>query len=138
MRIMWKEIAWMGVMLEPTLSSALLETTNCNVTSQVQRFAFSEKGVGRLSCPRCTAWILKFATQMHGQFESLVPLLMYHQKIKPQEAVDRTTAMIHDSYGRFYKKEQALYEDVDPEHLDNLKACVQVFKDLVMCNLHWR
>ena len=76
--------------------------------------------------------------QIHGQFESLVPLLMYHQKLQPQAAVERCTAMIHDSYERFYKEEQELYEDIEPEHLDNLKAYVQVFKDLVMCNLHWR
>ena len=75
---------------------------------------------------------------MHGQFESLVPLLMYHQKLEPQEAVDQGVAMIHESYQRFYKEEQRLYESVDEEFVDEVKACIQVFKDLVMCNLHWR
>ena len=63
---------------------------------------------------------------------------MYHQKLKPQEAVDRGTAMIHESYERVYQAEQRLYKDVDPEHLNQVKECVQVYKDLVMCNLHWR
>lgn len=63
---------------------------------------------------------------------------MYHQKLQPQEAVNRGTAMIHESYERFYHEEQRLYKDVNPEHLDQVKECVQVYKDLVMCNLHWR
>lgn len=63
---------------------------------------------------------------------------MYHHNLQPQAAVDRGVAMIHESYERFYQEEQALYAEVEPEHLENMKECVQVFKDLVMCNLHWR
>ena len=75
---------------------------------------------------------------MHGQFESIVPLLMYHNKLQPQAAVDRCTTMIHACYERFYDEEQKLYKDVEPQNLEEVKACIQVFKDLVMCNLHWR
>lgn len=74
---------------------------------------------------------------IHGQFESLVPLLMYHDGLTPQAAVDRGTKMIHDSYDRFYDRERRLLEEVSPVELDSVKACLQVFKDLVMCNLHW-
>ena len=63
---------------------------------------------------------------------------MYHQKLEPQEAVDRGAAMIYESYGRFYSEEQRLYESVDQEHMDEVRACLQIFKDLVMCNLPWR
>ena len=63
---------------------------------------------------------------------------MYHQKLTPQEAVERGTAMLHESYERFYQAEQRLYEDVEPEHLDQVKECVQVYKDLAVANLHWQ
>ena len=63
---------------------------------------------------------------------------MYHQNLSPQAAVEQGTAMIHNCYERFYKEEQELYKDMEPAHLDNMKAYLQVFKDLVMCNLHWR
>ena len=80
--------------------------------------------------------------QIHGQFESMIPLLMYHQKLSPQAAIDRSVAMLHESYERFYTAEQKLYDEVkaddDPDHLIEVKAYVQLFKDIVMGNLHWR
>ena len=63
---------------------------------------------------------------------------MYHQKLSPQAAVDRCAAMMHESYERFYKKEEELYKEIDAEHLDNVKAYVQVFKDMVMSVHHWQ
>ena len=63
---------------------------------------------------------------------------MYHEKLQPQAAIDRGFVMIHESYARFYREEKKLYESVNPEDLETVVACVRVFKDLVMCNLHWR
>ena len=63
---------------------------------------------------------------------------MYHEKLTPQAAVQHSIAMIHDCYERFYEEERELYEEIEPENLDNMKEYLQVFKDLVMCNLHWR
>ena len=74
---------------------------------------------------------------MHGQYENVVPLLMYHEGLAPQAAVDKTTEMIHESYERFYQLEAKLYEAVDPAELENVKTYVHAFKDLVMCHLHW-
>ena len=74
---------------------------------------------------------------IHGQYESLVPLLMYHEGLNPQAAVNRGTEMIHESYERFYQLEARLYEAVDLAELENVKTYVHAFKDLVMCNLHW-
>ena len=74
---------------------------------------------------------------LHGQYESLVPLLMYHEDLSPQAAVDRGSEMIHQSYERFYLLEKQLYEQARTEDLENLRAYLQSFKDLAMCNLHW-
>lgn len=63
---------------------------------------------------------------------------MYHQRMEIQDAVHEGAKMIHDSYERFYDEEQELYKEVDSEHIADVKAYVQAFKDLVMCNLHWR
>ena len=49
MRIMWKEIAWMGIMLVNDPTSALLEVTNREASSKVQRPALIKKGVGKLT-----------------------------------------------------------------------------------------
>ena len=46
--------------------------------------------------------------------------------------------MLHESYELFYEAEEALYAQVEPEDLEAIKAHVQVLKDLIMCNLHWR
>ena len=75
---------------------------------------------------------------MHGQFESLVPLMMYHNGLEVQAAVDRGTEMIHESYHRFYQAEQELCHEVSSEDLENVKAYLAACKDLIMCNLHWR
>ena len=72
-----------------------------------------------------------------GDYESLVPLLMYHECLTPQAAVDRGLDMLRESYERFYELERQLYELVSPEDLLNVKAYVHAFKDLVMSNLHW-
>lgn len=94
---------------------------------------------------RETAWQITMLNDLlslrrelvHGQFESLIPLLMYHESLMPQAAVDRTSEMIHASYQRFYRIEMELYAEVDPENIDVVKTYVHAFKDLVMCNLHW-
>ncbi|MCJ1307922.1 hypothetical protein MMC25_001570 [Agyrium rufum] len=78
-----------------------------------------------------------YGNYIHGQYESLVPLLMYHNKLDPQAAMDRASEMVHESYNSFNKAEQALYEEVEPEQLENVKAYVLACKDLIMCNLHW-
>lgn len=75
---------------------------------------------------------------MHGQFESLVPLLMFHDNLGPQAAMGRAAMMLHESYNRFNEAEQLLYEEVDSGSLDITKSFVQACKDLIMCNLHWR
>ncbi|MCJ1404736.1 hypothetical protein MMC11_007962 [Xylographa trunciseda] len=75
---------------------------------------------------------------MHGQFESLVPLMMYHNDLGVQAAVDRGTEMIHESYHRFDQAEQELYHEVSSENLGTVKAYLAACKDLIMCNLHWR
>lgn len=75
---------------------------------------------------------------MHGQFENLVPLLMYHNNLGPQAAMDEAAKMLHGSYNRFNEAEQKLYEEVDAGSLDTMKSYVQACKDLIMCNLHWR
>ena len=72
-----------------------------------------------------------------GDYESLVPLLMYHERLAPQAAVDRGLDMLYESYERFYELEQQLYEMVSSEDLLNVKAYVHACKDLVMSNLHW-
>ena len=46
--------------------------------------------------------------------------------------------MVQESYRRFCKEEQELYKEVSADDLDVVKACVQVYRDLVMGNLHWR
>ncbi|KAL8791312.1 MAG: hypothetical protein Q9195_005931 [Heterodermia aff. obscurata] len=74
---------------------------------------------------------------IHGQYESLVPLLMYHEGLNPQAAVNRVTEMMHESYERFHRLEARLYELVDLAELENVKTYVHSFKDVVMCNLHW-
>ena len=75
---------------------------------------------------------------MHGQFESLVPLLMYHNNLGPQAAMECAANMLHESYNRFNEAEQELYKEVDADNLDKMKSYVQACKDLIMCNLHWR
>jgi len=74
---------------------------------------------------------------MHGQYESLVPLMMYHNDLEVQAAVDRGTEMIHESYHRFDQAEEALYHEVSSENLENVKTYLAACKDLIMCNLHW-
>lgn len=74
---------------------------------------------------------------MHGQFESLVPLLMFHEHLGPQVAMERAARMLHESYNRFNDAEQLLYAEVDSDSLDITKSFVQACKDLIMCNLHW-
>ena len=76
--------------------------------------------------------------QINGQFENLVPLLMYHENLRPQAAVERAVDLLHESYNRFYEAELALYEQLGPEDLDVMKAYLQACKDLITCNLHWR
>lgn len=81
---------------------------------------------------------LKVVYQMHGQFESLVPLLMFHEHLGPQDAMERGAGMLHESYRRFNEAEQLLYKDVDPDSLGVTKSYVRACKDLIVCNLHWR
>ena len=75
---------------------------------------------------------------MHGQYESLVPLVMYHNNLSPQAAVAFSTRMIHDSYERFYVSEKALYKEISEDEIENMEAYLHACKDLIMCNLHWR
>lgn len=57
--------------------------------------------------------------------------------VSTQAAVARATELIHESYERFYDHENQLLEKMLPEELDTIRACVQVFKDSVMCSLNW-
>lgn len=63
---------------------------------------------------------------------------MYHDHLEPQAAVDRAVQMLHQCYERYHKAEAILFDEVDSQTLDTLKTCVQAYKDIVMCNLHWR
>lgn len=75
---------------------------------------------------------------MHGQFESLIPLLMYHNNIHAQEAMTLAGNMLHDCYNRFNQVEVELYKDVPVDLRPTMNRYVKACKDLIVCNLHWR
>ena len=75
---------------------------------------------------------------MHGQFESLIPLLMYHENIQPQEAMKRAGDMLHECYNTFNEVEKELYKEVPADLKPTMIRYVKACKDLVVCNLHWR
>jgi hypothetical protein len=75
---------------------------------------------------------------MHGQFESLIPLLMYHNNISAQEAMDLAGDMLHEWYNNFNEVEVELYREVPADIRSTMSQYVKAGKDLVMCNLHWR
>ena len=75
---------------------------------------------------------------MHGQYESLIPLLMYHDGLYAQKAMDRAGDMLHECYRKFNELEIEFYKEevpaeLHPTFVKYLKAC----KDLIVCNLHW-
>ena len=76
--------------------------------------------------------------QMHGQFESLIPLLMYHERLSAQAAMDCAVAMTFESCKRFNAAEKALYAYVDADSLPGVQAYVQACQDLLVSGLHWR
>jgi hypothetical protein len=75
---------------------------------------------------------------MHGQFESLIPLLMYHGKLTAQEAMTRAGDMVHDCYRKFDEVEEEMYKEVPADLRPTMKRYLAACKDLVVCNLHWR
>lgn len=75
---------------------------------------------------------------MHGQFESLIPLLMYHGNIQPQEAMQRAGDMLHECYRTFNELEKEFYKEIPAELQPTMSRYIKACKDLVVCNLHWR
>ena len=75
---------------------------------------------------------------MHGQYESLVPLLMYHKDLRAQEAMALAADMLHECYNKFNEVEAELYKEVDKDLLPTMNQYVKAMKDLVVCNLYWR
>lgn len=76
---------------------------------------------------------------MHGLYENIVPLLMYHEHLGPQAAVDRVGEMVHESYARFHEAEEALLgDDVEERDRELVERYLLACKDKIMCNLHWR
>ncbi|KAF2704365.1 terpenoid synthase [Pleomassaria siparia CBS 279.74] len=74
---------------------------------------------------------------MHGQFESLIPLLMYHNNLQAQEAMALAGDMLHECYNNFNQVELELYNEVPAELRPTMKRYVKACKDLIVCNLHW-
>lgn len=72
-----------------------------------------------------------------GQYDNLVPFLMYHDDLNAQLAVDRAVQMCRESYNRFYQLEAQLYEQVGSHDEGIVKAHVHGLKDVVMGNLLW-
>ncbi|KAL9576573.1 MAG: hypothetical protein Q9212_006987 [Teloschistes hypoglaucus] len=82
--------------------------------------------------------LLSLAKELrHGQYDSLVPFLMYHDGLNAQLAVDRAAQMCRESYDRFYQLGAQLYEQVGSQDEEIVKAHVHGLKDVVMGNLHW-
>lgn len=75
---------------------------------------------------------------MHGQFESLIPLLMYHDNIQPQQAMRRAGDMLHKCYSTFNEVEEELYKEVPVDLQPTMNRYVKACKDLIVCNLYWR
>ena len=63
---------------------------------------------------------------------------MYHGNLGLEAAVNRVVEMLHASYQRFYAAEKALFEESDSYDHEGLGVYLSCFKDIVMCNLHWR
>ncbi|KAL9578090.1 MAG: hypothetical protein Q9203_007221 [Teloschistes exilis] len=82
--------------------------------------------------------LLSLAKELqHGQYDNLVPFLMYHDDLNAQSAVDRAVQMCRESYDRFYQLEAQLYEQVGSQDEGIVKAHVHGLKDVVMGNLYW-
>ena len=75
---------------------------------------------------------------MHGEFESLIPLLMYHSNLQAQGAMDLAGDMLHECYNKFNEVEVELYKEVPKDLRPTMNSYVKACKDLVVCNLHWR
>ena len=73
----------------------------------------------------------------HGQYDNIVPLLMYHEGLNPQAAVDRVVAMLREGYERARRLEEQLYAMVSLADLPAVKAYVHDCKNVVTANLHW-
>ncbi|KAK0514066.1 hypothetical protein JMJ35_003788 [Cladonia borealis] len=74
---------------------------------------------------------------LNGQLENLIPLLMYHDKIGPQAAVDRATDMLHECYAMFNEEEEKLYSEISPENINDVKQYIRASKHPIMSNLYW-
>ncbi|KAL9583495.1 MAG: hypothetical protein Q9212_002666 [Teloschistes hypoglaucus] len=92
-----------------------------------------------------TAWAILIVNDLlslpkelqQGQYDSLVPLLMYHRGLTLQAAVDQAVQMLHEVYDRLQKFEVYLSRQLTSEHAEEVKACVQTYKNLAICNLNW-
>ncbi|KAF2468385.1 terpenoid synthase [Lindgomyces ingoldianus] len=74
---------------------------------------------------------------MHGQFESLIPLLMYHNNLQAQEAMAIAGDMLHECYIKFNEVEVELYKEIPVDFQTTMNRYVKACKDLIVCNLHW-
>jgi hypothetical protein len=75
---------------------------------------------------------------MHGQFESIIPLLMYHNNLQAQEAMDHAAEMLHACYNSFNEVELELYKEIPADLQPSMNRYVKACKDLIVCNLRWR
>jgi hypothetical protein len=75
---------------------------------------------------------------MHGQFESIIPLLMYHNNLQAQEAMDHAAEMLHAYYNSFNEVELELYKEIPVDLQPSMNRYVKACKDLIVCNLRWR
>lgn len=74
---------------------------------------------------------------MQSQYDSLVPLLMHHQGLTLQEAVDRAVQMLHEVYDRLQKHSIHLSRQLTLKHAEEVKACIRIYMDMVTSNLNW-
>lgn len=70
-----------------------------------------------------------------GQFESWIPLTMYHRHLSVQAAMDSTGQMVRDASAKILKAEKALYAQVDAANLPAVQTFILGIKHIVLCCL---
>jgi len=67
------------------------------------------------------------------QFESMIPLTMYHGHLSVQAATDRVSQLLRDAAAEIDKAEKALYAQVDAENLPAVQKLVLGVKHIALC-----
>lgn len=105
---------------------------------QKQRYAFIAKGNCESTKLRPLTLIFSNPFQAHGQFESMVPLLMYHHNLSAQDAMNRAAEMCHECYREFDEVEEEMYKKIPTYLRPTMERYLMACKDLIVCNVHWR